>query len=113
MTISARNKIQFPTNPLFSDVGFRNKLEHHIDILRDRATVIEAPSLLDQDVNKNDFRMVLKKYGIPSHMHWLIMRINNIIDCENWDYLKDGLRLIDESDSVLSGLITLHYTNKK
>lgn len=113
MTITARNKISFQTNPLFSDPGFRNKLEHHIDILRSRAVLTEAPTLLDQDVNKNDFRMVLSKFGIPSHMHWLIMRINNIIDCEKWDYLKDGLLVLDESDAVLRGLITLHRTNKK
>ena len=46
------------------------------------------------------------------HLHWLIMRINDIIDPFIWGFLKEGILLIDESDQMLQGLITLHYTNK-
>jgi len=113
MTITARAKIQFSSNTLFSDPEFRNKLEHHIDILASRAASIAPPSLLDQETNRGDFRMVLRQIVVPLHMHWLNMRINGIVDVSNWDYLKTGLKLIDEADAVLKGLITLHLTNKK
>jgi len=116
MTITARSKIRFSQNELFSDPEFRSKLEKHLPILRERAvrTMAEkAPSLLDQDNDRGDFRMVLMEYAVPLHLHWLTMRLNGIIDPMKWDYLHDGLLLIDETDNVLKGLITLHYTNKK
>lgn len=116
MTITARNKITFSQNELFNDPAFRSKLEKHIPILRSRATLTmsdKAPTLLDQDNDRGDFRMVLMEFGVPLHLHWLVMRINGIIDPMKWDYLKEGLLVIDESDNVLKGLITLHYTNKK
>lgn len=115
MTITARNKIKFPQNSLFTDPEFRNKLEKHIPILRKRAVravTEKSPSLLEQDNDRGDFRMVLMEFGVPLHLHWLTMRINNIMDPMEWDYIKDGILLIDESDSVLKGLITLHYTNR-
>lgn len=115
MTITARSKIKFPQNSLFTDPEFRNKLEKHIPILRNRAVravTEKSPSLLEQDNDRGDFRMVLMEFGVPLHLHWLTMRINNIIDPMEWDYIKDGILLIDESDSVLKGLITLHYTNR-
>lgn len=115
MTITARSKIRFPQNSLFTDPEFRNKLEKHIPILRSRAVravAEKSPSLLEQDNDRGDFRMVLMEFGVPLHLHWLTMRINGIIDPTDWDYIKDGILLIDESDSVLKGLITLHYTNR-
>lgn len=116
MTISARSKIMFSQNDLFNDPEFRNKLEKHIPILTQRAVravTEKSPSLLEQDNDRGDFRMVLMEFGVPLHLHWLTMRLNGIIDPSKWDLIKDGLLMIDESDSVLKGLITLHYTNKK
>lgn len=116
MTITARSKIQFSTNDLFNDPLFRNKLEKHLPIFRQRATFIgpdKMPSLLMQDNDRGDFRMVLREYGTPLHLHWLIMRLNNIVDVHDWGFLRDGILVMDESDAVLKGLITLHYTNKK
>lgn len=115
MTITARNKIKFPQNSLFTDPEFINKLEKHIPILKQRATRVvneKAPTLLDQDNDRGDFRMVLMEFDVPLHLHWLVMRLNDIIDPMRWDMLKDGMLVIDESDDVLKGLITLHYTNK-
>lgn len=115
MPITARTKIKYPSNKLFNDPVFRSKLEKHIDLLKARAklaTPDKAPSLLAQENDRGDFRMVLKEYGTPMHLHWLIMRINDIIDPFTWDFLKEGILLIDESDQMLQGLITLHYTNK-
>ena len=116
MTITARQKIQFAQNELFNDPEFRSKLEKHLPILQSRAIRMmgdKAPSLLEQDNDRGDFRMVLNEFGTPKHLHWLIMRINGIIDPFHWEFLKEGILVIDESDAVLKGLITLHYTNKK
>lgn len=115
MTITARNKIKFAQNELFNDPIFRNKLEKHLPILKQRATTVindKAPSMLDQDNDRGDFRMVLMEFNVPIHLHWLVMRLNDIIDPMRWEFLRNGMLVIDESDDVLKGLITLHYTNK-
>lgn len=113
MTITARSKLKISSDALFTDPDFIEKLEHHLPILRSRATRISGASPLDQDVNRGDFRKVLFKIGIPLHMHWLIMRINGIMDPERWEPLREGLLIIEEGDAVLKGLITLHYTYQK
>ncbi|QKE54572.1 hypothetical protein ACSA002_2560 [Salmonella phage vB_SalM_SA002] len=116
MTITARANIEFASNELFNDPEFRSKLEKHLPILRQRAVLVtgdKAPSLLDQDNDRGDFRMLLNEFGTPKYLHWLIMRINGITDPMRWNLMKEGMLVIDDSDSVLKGLITLHYTNKK
>lgn len=107
------NEIKHPTDSLFQDVGFRQVLVHHLDLLRANATDFTPPTPLEQYEERGDFRMLLLEFGVPYHMHWLTMRINNIIDPFRWDLITTSVKLIDENSALLSSIRDLYNSNKK
>jgi len=109
--LTLKSKVQRPTETLFYDDAFRNVLYQHLPILKKVAVPLKGPSSLDQYINAGDFRMLLLAYGAPYHLHWLIMRLNDVIDPMDWNPFSQILT-ISEDNTVLSGLITLYNTNK-
>jgi len=107
------NEIVHPTIAIYQDPGFRKVLIHHLDLLRARATDYTPPTALAQYEERGDFRMVLLNARVAYHMHWLIMRLNGIVNPFKWDMIVDKIKLIDENDSMLSSIRDLYNLNKK
>lgn len=107
------NEIIHPKSAIFQDPKFRNVLIHHLDLLKANSTSYTPPTPLAQYEERGDFRMVLLNAGVPYHMHWLIMRINGIINPFKWDMIQTDFLLIDESNSLLASIRDLFNLNKK
>lgn len=107
------NEIKHPTFAIYQDPSFRGVLVHHLELLKARATDYTPPTPLAQHEERGDFRMVLLNASIPYHMHWLIMRINGIVNPFKWDMITTKFKLIDENDEMLLSIRDLFNLNKK
>lgn len=109
--LTVMNRLNGRSNKLYYDSNFRIVLEHHLKLLKTRLKPTGVPTDLTSYTERGDFRMFLLEIGVPTHLHWLIMRLNDITDVTNWYPLTTGLRVISEDDELLSDIINAFKLN--
>lgn len=74
--------LEINTGPsVYYKEDFRNVLESHLLYLKGLNTTVKL-QLEPHIVNrfKFDFYGILMNYHIPKHLHWLVLRLNNLYD---------------------------------
>lgn len=94
---------------VYYTAAFRRVLEDHLTYLRDhdRTTVLDVePS--DAVKYQHDLQGLLLKYRIPTHHHWLVMRLNGMTSPTEMD--DTHLRLMIPPQDAVDRIRQLHNT---
>lgn len=96
----AISRLQQPTNETnFLSAGFRNNIENHLDFLRNSGkTRLETVELIKLVKFKGDFYGYLNSLQINQDIHWIIMRVNEMHNPNEFDELTPQILLPDISE---------------
>lgn len=92
--------------------SFRRVLEDHMSYLRDHPQT-ELVDIKNQVANKHhgDFVGVLHWYGLPKHLHWVVMRVNGLTSPSQ--YKSSITQIHVPSNGIIERLIKVHRANHK
>lgn len=96
---------------IYYDDGFRNVLEDHMTVLRNDATT----RVIDIDAGRaykyeSDLYGLLQLYNVPTHLHWLVMRMNRLTS--PMDYPATMYALLIPDPAVIERLRQSHMTTR-
>ncbi len=94
---------------IFYDEDFRAVVEAHVDYLRNHSET-KILFLEPHIVYRYEFDMfgLMLHYGIPSYMHWIVLRINNLYSMTGFP--KDIGQLTVPSESSIGHLRQIYQT---
>ncbi|EKD89522.1 MAG: hypothetical protein ACD_33C00046G0003 [uncultured bacterium] len=97
---------------IFHDQAFLAVLEDHMSYLRSHPTTV----VLNIDPNKAykyefDLNGLLLLYSVPTYLHWLTMRMNNMTSPT--DYRKDKLILLVPNDGIVGHIRQSHTSTRR
>ena len=100
----------YPLSPdIYYKEGWRNLIEDHLTWLMNRSELHRVdPS--KAYVFQNDLMAYLQDLNIPYKHHWVIMRMNNMIN--NWDFTEDTQYLLMPTDSDIDFLTNCFTSNE-
>ena len=107
------NNLMAPEGPtLYYDPAFRLMLESHMSYLRQRPS-IRVLDIDNHDAYKyeGDLAGLLRKYSIPPHLHWVIMRLNDMDSPAL--YTADMTQLIILPETEIKSLAAVFRTSNK
>lgn len=94
---------------IYYDAGFRRVLETHMGLLRNLASTqlvqIEAQLAYKYEF---DFYGLLQEKGVAEHLHWVILRVNDMVDPREFKSTMD--RLYVPAAEVVDSIRKLHMT---
>lgn len=76
--VTIRSKIRRNYEPIYDDIGFRHVLEEHYDWLYQRSEIQPVDQYNAQRFS-GDFYGYLESQQIPFSLHWLFLRLNNMV----------------------------------
>lgn len=106
------NSLIPPGPDVYYSPEFRNVLEDHMTYLRthpENSVVTIAPNIGYKYIG--DLAGVLHHYNVPYHLHWVVMRMNNMTS--PIDYRDTMLNLDTPSFTVVERLRTTHMSQSK
>lgn len=95
----------------YNDV-FRSVLEDHLTLLKNHSEtkVITVEPMIAYRF-EFDFFSMLSYFGLPSHLHWLIMRMNDFLS--PLDNTRDLTNIIIPSGTTVDTIRQSHMTTRK
>ncbi|MNG10404.1 hypothetical protein D3C85_107980 [compost metagenome] len=94
---------------IYYDAAFRRVLETHMGLLRNLAStqlVAIEPQLAYK--YEYDFYGMLQERGVAEHLHWVILRVNDMVDPREFKAEMD--RFLVPSAEVVDAIRKLHMT---
>lgn len=97
---------------VFYQETFRRMVEDHLHYLRShpQTEVIEVDGHI-ANKHHGDLIGVLMHYDVPSHMQWVIMRLNRYTSPTEFQH--DDLRLLFPPQPVINSLLKTYRANQK
>jgi hypothetical protein len=97
---------------IFYDNAFRSVLEDHMTFLRNHPQTRTLPVDAGK-AHKFEFDIfgLLADYGVATHLHWLVMRMNNLTDMTRFNMSYESLLIPDEL--VVSQIQQSHMTTRR
>lgn len=96
---------------IYYDPDFRNVLEAHMTYLRNTSNEYIAVEPSAAYKYEFDFFSLLAFYKVPSHLHWVVMRMNNY--ASPTDNGRDLTALMLPNQKLLSQIVSSHKTIRK
>ena len=106
------NQLIEPGAEVYYSAEFRNVLEDHMTYLREHSeNSVQSiePNIAYKYIG--DLTGVLHHYRVPYHLHWVVMRMNNMTSPV--DYRDTMLSLIIPSFSAVDKIRAAHKTQSK
>lgn len=97
---------------VYYQVNFRRMIEDHLHFLREhpQTEIIEVdPHVANK--HHGDLTGVLMHYDVPTHMHWVIMRLNRY--CSPLRFKSDDLQLLFPPQTAINSLLKTYRANQK
>lgn len=94
---------------IYYDPAFRRVLESHMGLLRNLTStqlVAIEPNLAYK--YEFDFYGLLQEKGVAEHLHWVIMRVNDMVDPR--DFKAEMDRFLVPTAEVIDSIRKLHMT---
>lgn len=94
---------------IYYDAAFRRVLETHMGLLRNLAStqlVAIEPQLAYK--YEFDFYGMLQERGVAEHLHWVILRVNDMVDPREFKSTMD--RFLVPAPEVVDSIRRLHMT---
>jgi hypothetical protein len=97
---------------IFYDAGFRNVIEDHLEILKTKGQIQNVP-IDPHDAYKfeYDFYALLAKHAVPAHMHWIVLRVNDMTTPT--EFRSDRLTLLVPDSAQIEKIKSTHTTIHK
>jgi hypothetical protein len=94
---------------IYYDDAFRRVMETHMGLLRNLAST-ELVAIEPQLAYKYefDFYGLLQEKGVAEHLHWTILRVNDMVDPRQFKSTMD--RILVPSPEVIDSIRRLHMT---
>ena len=101
--VAMSSQIRKTSNPLYIASNWRNTVEDHMLLLKELS---EIHRVLPHDAHRfhQDLAAYLFHIGVPEHMHWITLRLNDFL--YNWDFTENTEFLLLPSEEIVTNLLS-------
>lgn len=97
---------------LYYEEGFRNLIESHLTFLREHPQTSPLTQKPHSGYKyENDFYGYLQDHNVPSHLHWIILRINGMTSPMEFGGEEEFIWIPD--NAIIQQLATTYASQRK
>lgn len=87
--------LNIPTNSSYYDIGLMNHLEQHLSYIIEQGLALVTIKETVAYKHEGNFYGILHELNIPANLHYITMRVNNLLNSSDYNGLDTIIKIPD------------------